>query len=325
MTAGEKSISGLAALRWGLASAWTSRRVILFIAGSNLVLALLALYPLLGPLDASLSRQPDASRIGREMDYRWWTDWAVNQSAVVGGSMNLLGAAGLLMVVASAFFSGGLLESLRNGPKHRMSFDPLPDPYYRGATPEWRAAAPGPASVQVFLRESARHFPIFLLLLALSLPLYWVVQRILNHGALLLLDTILEGVNDERVGILLTLLRAVLFVGAFHLVTVFFEYARANAVLRPGAAPTDVLRLPLRVLRARPGAFLLVEGAAVLLQLAAMLAYIPLDRALGWWPPLAATAGLVAAQAFLFCRLLIRAGAQGAQMQLAQETLSKKA
>jgi hypothetical protein len=312
------------ALRWGLASAWSSRRIVVLIAACNLALALAVIYPMFGPLDASISHHPDAARMGREFDYRWWTDWTVDQASVVTSSVNLLGAASLAMLLASAFFAGGLLEALRSGPRHPLTFEPLPDPFYRGATPEWRAAAPGPASLQIFLRESARHFPIFLLLLALSLPLYWVVHRLLNVAAVIGLDGLLEGIRDERMGLLLTLARAVLFVGAFQLVTVLFEYARAQAVLRPGASLIDLVGLPLAVARSHPAAFLGIEAGALLLQLGAMLAFIPIDRLLGRWSPASATLGFAASQVFLFTRLLIRSGAQGAQLRLAQAWLAKK-
>jgi len=319
-------VSGaFAALRWGMASAWSSRRIVVLIAFFNLILAAAVLYPMFGPLDASLSHHPDAERIGRDFDYRWWTDWTADQASVVTSSVDLLGAAGFAMLLASAFFAGGLLESLRSGPRHTLSFEPLPDPFYRGATPEWRAAAPGPASVQIFLRESARHFPGFLILLAISLPLYWIVQRLLNVAAVIGLDGILEGIRDERMGLLLTLARALVFVGAFQLVTVLFEYARAQAVLKPGASLVDLIGLPLTLLRHRPAAFLGIEAGALSLQIAAMLAFIPVDRLLGRWSPASATLGFAASQIFLFARLLIRSGAQGAQLRLAQSWLEKKA
>jgi len=311
------------ALKWGLASAWSARRLLLVMTACNLLLAAVAIFPLFGSMNASLSHHPDAGRLGREFDYRWWTDWANDQAAAVTQSVALLGAAGFILVVVSAFFAGGLLEALRTGPTPRLQFEPMPDPFYRGATPEWRAAAPGPGSVQIFLRESARHFPIFLLLLLLSLPLYWAAQKILNDAALVGLDRLQEGINDERIGLLLTVLRAVAFAAAFHLVTVLIEYARARAVLEPGASMLSLFTLPVAVFRARPLAFLGVEAAAFLMQLAAMLAFIPVDRLLSRWPLVGATAGFAAAQVFLFARLLVRAGAQGAQIRLAQAWLAR--
>jgi hypothetical protein len=290
----------------------------------NLLVAAAALYPLAAPMDASLSHNPEAGRIGLSFDYRWWTDWTIDQAPVVTSTLDLLGAAGFAVVLASTFFAGGLLEALRAGPGRPLVFEPLPDPFYRGATPEWRSAAPGTASVQIFFRESARHFPVFVLLLALSAPLYWLVQKVLNEWALVALDGLLEGVKDERVGLLLTLLRSVLFVAAFQMVTVLIEYARAQAVLKPGASIRDLLVLPLALLRFRPGVFLGIEAGALLLQIAAMIAFMPIDRLLGVWPPVAATLGLAASQVFLFSRLLIRAGAQGAQLRLAQAWLDRQ-
>jgi len=308
----------VAALRWGFASAWACRRALLVVLFANLALAAAVLYPLYGVLDASLSPHPEAARMGRELDFRWWTDLTTGQPGLFKESVDLLGIAAFATVIAGTFFAGGLLQALQHGPHPRLTFEPLPGPVYRGATPDWRAAAPGPASVQLFLRESARHFPRFLALLLLSLPAYWIVQIVFNRWAVLALDRVLESVEDERIGLLLTVTRASLFVAAFYAVTVVFEYARAQAVLRPGASLGELFALPARLVRRRPATLIGIEAGAILLQGAAMLAFIPLDRLLGAWPPAAATAGLAASQVFLFTRLLVRAGTQGAQIRVLQ-------
>jgi hypothetical protein len=292
---------------------------------ANLALAVLVILPLREPMSATLDAHPEAARIGRRIDVRWWTDWTVGSAAIVSQSVNLLGAASLVMVLAGTFFAGGLLEALRHGPKPPLTFEPLPDPFYRGALPEWRAAAPKPASIQVFLKESARHFPRFLVFLILSLPCYWIVQTLLNWHLLFALDGLLEEVEDERLGLLLTVARFVLFVAAFHVVTVLFEYVRAAEILKPGAPLLGLLGVPFGLLRTRPGTLLGIEAGAVLLQTAAMLAFIPVDRALARWPLVAATAGFAATQVFLFVRLWLRASAQAAQIRLAEMRLSSAA
>ncbi|HZE88134.1 MAG TPA: hypothetical protein VE404_01235 [Verrucomicrobiae bacterium] len=320
----DAAATAVAALRGGLAAAWAARRNVVVAAIANLALAALILLPLYGALDASLSHRPDASRIGREFDYRWWTDLGVSQSALFGAGAGMLSAAGILMAVASAFFAGGLLEALKIGPRPALSFEPLPDPFYRGATPEWRSASPGPLSVQSFLRESARHFARFVLLLALSLPLYWLIHQLLNVLAVSLLDSLLEGVADERLGVALTIARALAFAGCFQMVSVVFEYARAQAVLRPGASLRELLGLPVALALARPGVFFGIELGCLVLQVGAMLVFIPIDRALAYWSPVAATAGMLTFQLFLFTRLLIRTGGQAAQLRLVRSWLDRE-
>jgi hypothetical protein len=315
-------VSGpIEALRWGIASALTCRRPLIFVLLANLILAAAVLYPLHGPMDASLSHHPEAERIGRQLDVRWWTDWTTSQAAAVTESVNMLGLASFVMVLAGTFFAGGMLEALRHGPRQPLTFEPLPDPLYRGAVPEWRAAAPGPATVQVFLKESARRFPRFLVFLLLSLPLYGIAQVVLNRYAVIGLDALLEQVEDERVGLLLTIARAAIFVAAFDAVTVLFEYVRAMEILRPGATLHALFRLPAVLLASRPGTMIGIEAGAFVLQIGAMLAFIPVDRLLASRPVAAATLGFAAAQAFLFARMVIRAGAQGAQIRLAQAHL----
>jgi hypothetical protein len=310
-----------AAMRWGLRSAWACRRLLLVLLAANLILALAVLFPLYASMDASLSHHPEAGRIGRQLDIRWWTDWTYARAGLIERSLDLLGVASFLTVLTATFFAGGLLEALRYGPHPSRVFEPLPDPWYRGATPEWRAASPGPSSLQGFFRASARHFPRFAVLLLLSLPCYRAVEVILNRLAVVGLDATLEKVEDGRLGLALTVARAAIFVVAFQAVTVLFEYARVHEVLKPGATLRAVLSTPFRLLWARPGTLLGIEIAAFLLQLAAMIAFIPLDHFLGRWPPLAATAGFIAMQLFLFVRVWLRAGAQAAQIRLAQSHL----
>jgi hypothetical protein len=317
----ENGLGPAGALLWGLRAAWACRRLLILILAANLLLAAGVLYPLLAPMDDSLSRHPEAGRIGRQLDAKWWGDWTRSAAVPVRGSVGLLSLASLVMVLAGTFFAGGLLEALRFGPRKPLRFEPLPDPWYEGQTPEWRASEPGPASVREFLRSSARHFPRFLVLLLLSMPLYWVVQRILNHHAVIALDALLEGVEDERLGMLLTFLRAGLFVCAFHAVTVFFEYARVHEVLKPGAPLLALFATPARLLVRRPAAVLGIEAGAFLLHLAAMGAFIPVDRLLGRGPVIAVTAGFLATQIFLLARIWIRAGAQAAQIRLARALL----
>jgi hypothetical protein len=310
----------LAALRWGILSAWACRRILVLIVAVNLFLAALVVYPLLGPMNDSLSRHPDAGRIGSALDYRWWTDWTWAGRELVNQSVNALGAAGFAMVLLSTFFAGGLLEALRYGPRSPLSFEPLPDPFYRGALPEWRHASPGPATIQTFLRNCASHFPRFLVYLLLSVPLYWMVQVVLNSWAVIGLDRFVERVGDERIGLGLTILRSALFVIAFDAVTVLFEYVRVQEILKPGSTLVALLGLPLRLLRSRPGTLLGIEAGAFALQVAAMLAFLPIDRLLSAHPVSAVTIGFAASQAFLFARLLIRSAAQAAEIRLAEST-----
>lgn len=307
----------------GLRSAWACRMPLAIVLAVNLALAVGVVYPLLGPMDASLSFHPEAERIGGHLDSRWWGDWTREAAALVDQSRRLLSGAGLVMVLSGAFFAGGLLTALREGPLPPLRFEPLPDPHYAGATPQWRSAAPGPASPAVFVANCARHFPRLFVFLLLSLPFYALVHLLLNRLATTGLQRILEGVDDERLALALLFARAAIFVIAFYAVTVLFEYVRIHEVLKPGAPLGSVLSLSFRALKARPGLFLGIETSAFILQAAAVAAFLPLDRLLGGRPGLAATGGLLATQIFIFLRLLIRTGIQGAQLRLAQSVLGR--
>jgi hypothetical protein len=316
-------VSGLLdALSWGFRSAWACKRLLVFILAANFLLAVAVLFPLLGPMEDSLSHHPEADRIGGQLDVRWWGDWTSQAAGQVTQTRNIMSLAGFVMVFAGTFFAGGLLEALRHGPTPLLKFDPLPDPYYKGATPEWRAASPGPATIRRFLRSSTAHFPRLGMLLLLSMPAYWLVQSVMNKAAVAWLGELLEGVEDERMALLITMVRAALFVITFQAVTVFFEYGRIHEVLKPGAPFLAILGMPFKVFRARPGLFLGIELSAFLLHLALMMAFIPVDKFLGEWSLLAVTAGLAATQIFMFLRILIRTGTQGAQIRLAQSTLA---
>ncbi|HXI03772.1 MAG TPA: hypothetical protein VNI57_11415 [Candidatus Saccharimonadales bacterium] len=305
----------------GLEAAWRCRRLLLFVLAANLLLAALVLYPMLGPMDQTLSRSPDAAQIGRQLDPGWWFDLKHSRAFLVLRTVDTIGMASFIMVFIGTFFAGGLLEALRHGRNRPIAFEPMPDPAYGGSIPKWRSASPGPETIQVFLKESARRFPRFLVLLLISLPLYALAQMAFNEWGAAAGRWLLERVQDERIALVVDFVRSALFVTAFHAVTVIFEYARAGEVLRPGTTLLPLLGLPFRLLRRRPAAFLAIELGAVTLQAAAMLAFIPVDRLLGRWPIVAATAGFAAMQIFMFVRLLIRSGAQASQLRLAEDLM----
>lgn len=308
-------------LAWGAGAAWSCRRLLVFILAVNLVMAAAVLFPLLGPMDDTLALHPEAPAAGRQMDARWWHDLELHHATIFRGAIGSLGWAALATVILGTFFAGGLLSALKHGRHHPLGFEPMPDPAYGEAIPQWRAAAPGPASVRVFLRESAGHFPRLLVLLLVSLVLYALVELIFNRLAGTAAGALLDVLEDERAALLVGVLKSALFVGAFHAVTVVFEYARAHEILRPGTTLLPMLALPFRLLRRRPAAFLGIEAAAVLLQAAAVLAFMPLDGLLAARPAIAVTAGLAATQVFMFARIFIRAAAQAAQLRLAEDHL----
>jgi hypothetical protein len=310
-------------IRWGLGAAWTCRRLLIFILAANLFLAAAALFPMLGPVDSMLSHNPDAGRIGEDLDQAFWFDLTHTRALTLIRTVSLVGLASFVMVFAGAFFAGGLLEAMRHGRRQPISFEPMPDPGYGGAVPPWRAAAPGPATIQVFLKESARHFPRFLVLLLLSLPIYALVQILFNEYGSLVAGWLLDRIEDERLALLITFAKSALFVAAFHAATVIFEYARVHEVIRPGTSLVPLVALPFRLLVSRPLSFLGIEIIAVLLQAAALVAFIPVDRLLGRWPLVAVTAGFLGTQIFMFTRLLIRSGTQAAQLRLAEDFLQE--
>lgn len=313
----------LNALRWGLGAAWSCRRILLFVLAANLLMAVVVLYPFLGPMKHGINLSPEADRIGRSFDPSWWFDLTYLRSMLLIRTVSLMGLASFLMVFLSTFFAGGLLEALKHGRRPPLSFEPLPDPAYGDAIPQWRAAAPGPATIQVFLKESVRHFPRFLVLLILSLPIYALVQVIFNEMGGRAAAWLFERIEDERLAVLVEAAKSVTFVLAFHAATVIFEYARAVEVLRPGTTLFPMLATPFRLLVKRPGALLGIEAGAFVLQAAALAVFLPLDRLFQRWTLVAATVGFAATQVFIFTRLLIRAGANAAQLRLAASLLAK--
>lgn len=314
----------LDAMRWGLGAAWSCRRILFFILAANLLIAVIVLFPFLGPMKHGINLSPEAERIGRSFDPSWWFDLTYLRSFLLIRTVSLMGLAAFLMVFLSTFFAGGLLEALKHGRSAPLSFEPMPDPAYGNAVPQWRSAAPGPATLQVFLKESARHFPRFLVLLLLSLPLYALVQVVFNEMGGKAVDWLFDRIEDERLALVIDLAKSLAFVAAFHAVSVLFEYARAVEVLRPGTTLLAMLATPFRLLARRPAAFLGIEASAFVLQAAALAAFMPLDRLLQQWTLVAATAGFAATQIFIFTRLLIRAGANAAQLRLAEDLLGQR-
>jgi hypothetical protein len=300
-----------------MGAAWSCRRLLLFVLLANLVVAAAVAYPLLAPMDESLSHHPDAAEVGARMDQRWWSDLTRQSAPIFGRTIDTLGLASLAMVLMGTFFAGGLLAALRHGRMQPLSFEPLPDPAYGDRIPQWRAASHGPATVRVFLKESAGHFPRLFVLLLISLALYALVETIFNRLAAGAASSLLELVEDERAALLIGAFKSGLFVLAFHAVTVIFEYARAHEILRPGTTLFPLLALPFRLLLRRPGVFIGIEVAAVLIQAAVVAAFTPIDALLATSPALAVTAGFAATQIFMFTRLLVRATANAAQIRLA--------
>lgn len=311
----------LDALRWGLGAAWSCRRILLFILGANLLVAVVVLFPFLGPMRHGINLHPEVERIGRSFDPSWWFDLTYLRSFLLIRTVSLMGLAAFLMVFLSTFFAGGLLEALKHGRRRPLTFEPMPDPAYGGSVPQWRAAAPGPATIQVFLKESARHFPRFLVLLLLSLPVYAIVQVVFNEMGGKAAGWLTDRIEDERLGFVVGAVKSATFVVAFHAATVIFEYARAVEVIRPGTTLLPMLTLPFRLLARRPVAVLGIEIAAFALQVATLAVFLPLDRLLQRWTLVAVTAGFAATQVFIFTRFLIRAGANAAQLRLAESLL----
>ncbi len=320
-----KAKGALEAMRWGLGAAWSCRRILLFILGANLLLAVVVLFPFLGPMKHGINLSPEAERIGRSFDPSWWFDLTYLRSFLLIRTVSLMGLAAFLMVFLSTFFAGGLLEALKHGRRAPLSFEPMPDPAYGNAVPQWRSAAPGPATLQVFLKESARHFPRFLVLLLLSLPLYALVQVIFNEMGGKAAEWLFDRIEDERLALVIDMAKSLAFVMAFQAVSVIFEYARAVEVLRPGTTLLPMLATPFRLLARRPAAFFGIEISAFALQAAALAAFMPLDRLLQRWTLIAATAGFAATQIFMLTRLLIRAGAHAAQLRLTEDLIQQRA
>ena len=214
-----------------------------------------------------------------------------------------------------------LLEAMAEG---QVSADGkvrlLPRPFFTIATQnlvETHGTFPLPNSqMDRFMVSCGRWFVRFAWLFALSLPLYWLVHRLVNTHLALALDDVLETVNDERTGLILVLARTFIFLILFDLVTLVADYSRVHAVVRLNRSMLSSLRNGILFVLRHPIRVGTLEFLGIVLQAAALALYLPVDDLFGRTTAGSLIAGLVASQAFLLVRLFIRESSRAGQVAL---------
>ncbi|MFQ5701555.1 MAG: hypothetical protein ACE5HU_06910 [Acidobacteriota bacterium] len=286
-----RTLPGGAVAWWsGLRAALGNARLLLWLLAANLVMAVVAVWPLLGPFEGSLAHHPASEQLTRRFDMPWWVDLTTSQADAFARTVELIGLVGFLAALLGCFFSGGLLQAYRD-------------------TLEGR-------SMDRFMTSCRLWFARFAWLFVLSLPLYWFVHRMVNTHLELALRDLLERVTDERVGLLLTLGRAVLFLVLFDLVTLAVDYARVHAIVRTERSMLAALRAGLWFVLLHPVKVWTLEIWTVLLQCLALMIYLPVDGLIGRNSVPGLLLGLFAAQSFLLLRLFLRETSHAGQVAL---------
>jgi hypothetical protein len=284
--------------RLGLRAAAGNARLLWWLLAGNLALALLAAAPLLRPLETSLSHHEASGSMARRFDMSWWVDVTTSRAEAFAGALDGVAAAAVLSALMGCFFAGGLLQAYRD------TLDGLP--------------------MDRFMTSCRRWCPRFLALFALSLPIYWLVHRMVNRHLALALDDVLEGVSDERAGMLIELGRAALFLALFDLVTLIGDYARVHAVVRSDRSMLSCLSSGMRFVLGHPWRVGRFEVLALALQAAALALFLPLDalvaRAAG--TPAGLILALIAGQSFLLMRLFLRETARATQLAVYRGVLA---
>ncbi len=280
----------MTALGAGLRTVAANARLLWWLLCANLIVAALAVLPLLTPIEATLSHHEAAREMTHRLDMPWWVDVTTAHAESFSRTLDLVSVSAFLSALLSCFFAGGLLQAYED-------------------TLERRA-------MDRFMVACRRWFVRFVWLFALSLPLYWLVHRMINTHLALFVDDAMESVRDERVGVLITWARAALFLVLFDLVTLFGDYARVHAVVSAqrsmlaslSAGMRFVLRHPLRV-----GS---LEVGTIVLQAGALALYLPVDRLLGRESAAGLAAAFVASEAFVLLRLYLRESSRAGQMSV---------
>lgn len=283
-------MSGPAALIRGLAVAARNARLVWWLLGANLVLSAAAVLPLLGPLERSLSRHPASDQMAARLDMPWWVDVTTSQARAFEATLDLVGLAAFLSVLSGCFFAGGMLQAFQD------TYEKQPIDRFMTACRLW--------------------FPRFLRLFLLSLPLLWLVHRMVNTHLADALDDALEQVEDERWGLALQWGRALLFLILFDLTVLVADYARVHAVVSGARSMLDSLGVALRFVLAHPLRIGSLELSSIGLQAAALAIYIPLDRLLTRDSAAGLVIGLIAGQSFVLLRLFLREASRAGQMAI---------
>jgi len=274
----------------GLSVAARNARLVGWLLGANLVLSVVAVLPLMGPLEESLAHHPASGQMAARLDMPWWVDVTTSQARAFESTLDLVGLAAFLSVLSGCFFAGGMLQAFRD------TYDGQPIDRFMTACRLW--------------------FPRFVRLLAFSLPLFWLVHRMVNTHLAEVLDRLLERVDDERWGLLIEWGRALAFLLLFDAVVLAADYARVHAVSRSARSMLDSLGVGMRFVLAHPVKVASLELTGVGLQAAALAIYVPLDRLLERDSAAGLILGLAAGQGFVLLRLFLREASRAGQMAI---------
>lgn len=286
-------MKGVRALGAGLRAAGRNSRLVGWLLLANIALAVVAVYPLMEPLDETLSHHPAASEMARRLDMPWWVDVTSARAEAFARSLDLIGLSAFLAALMGCFFAGGLLQTYHD------TIDRVP--------------------VERFTSGCRLWFARFVWLFALTLPLYWLVHRMINTHLYLAVDGVLERVDDERIGLALELSRALVFLVLFDLVTLVGDYARVHAVTRRDRSMLSSLSAGLRFVVTHPLRVWSLEAGAIALQVVALTAFLPIDAMMLRDTPATLAAGIVATQIYVFIRLLLREGCRAGQIVIYRE------
>jgi hypothetical protein len=286
------------ALSAGLGAAARNARLLWWLLFSNLLLAALAVWPLLRPFEATLEWHPAPEQMARRFDMAWWVDVTTAHAVSFARTIEMAGALSFLAALLGCFFAGGMLQAYADTFEGRR--------------------------MDRFMTSCRRWAPRFILLFALSLPLYWLVHRLVNTRLELALRDLLEQVADERVGLLLRSLKIALFLILFDAVTLFADYARVHAIVTPDRSMPASLRAGILFVLRHPLRVGGLEAMGILLQIAALMLYLPVDGLLTRASPAGLAAGLAAGQIFILTRLFLREASRAGQVALYRATLAAR-
>ena len=284
------------ALSTGLAVAARNARLLGWLLAANLLLAVVAIFPLLKPFETTLEWHPAPEQMAARFDMAWWVDVTTAHAASFARTIEMAGALSFLAALSGCFFAGGLLQAYVDTLEGRR--------------------------MDRFLTCCRRWAPRFILLFALTLPLYWIVHRLVNTRLELALRDLLENVADERMGLLLRFIKIGLFLVLFDAVTLAADYARVHAIVTPERSMLASLRAGVLFLLRHPLRAGSLELLGLLLQTGALLLYLPLDGLLSRASPAGLIAGVLAGQVFLLARLFLRESTRAGQVALYRASLA---
>ena len=282
--------SGIGAIIAGLSTAARNARLLWWLLGANMALAVVAVWPLLRAFEKTLEYHEASAQLAERLDMPWWVDVTTSQAAAFQKTIELVGVVGFLSAILGCFFAGGLIEAYHD----TLAGRPM----------------------DRFMTSCRRWFVRFAWLFALSLPLYWLVHRLINTHLALALEDVLEGVNDERTGLVLTLGKTLLFLVLFDLVTLVVDYGRVHAVVRVNRSMLTSLREGMLFVLRHPIRVGTLEVLTLILQVAALASFIPVDELFGRTTLGSLIAGVIAGQSFLLMRLFIRESSRAGQVFL---------